>query len=78
MIITSTPLRFSIFGGNTDFREYFLNYGGLVLTTTIDKYIYCIVKERFDNQIIVNIIPMIIIIYVILFFVVNKKYLYLD
>jgi D-glycero-alpha-D-manno-heptose-7-phosphate kinase len=54
MIITSTPLRFSLFGGNTDFREYFLKYRGLVLTTTIDKYIYCIVKERFDNKIVVN------------------------
>ena len=54
MIITKTPLRISFLGGNTDFREYFLNYGGLVLTTTIDKYIYCIVKERFDDLIIVN------------------------
>lgn len=55
MIITSTPLRVSFLGGNTDFPEYYLNYGGLVLTTTIDKYIYCIVKERkFDNKIIVN------------------------
>jgi D-glycero-alpha-D-manno-heptose-7-phosphate kinase len=54
MIITQTPLRISLFGGNTDFREYFLNYGGLVLTTTIDKYIYCIVKERFDKKIIIN------------------------
>jgi D-glycero-alpha-D-manno-heptose-7-phosphate kinase len=32
-----------------------MNYGGLVLSTTIDKYIYCIVKERkFDDKIIVN------------------------
>ena len=55
MIITQTPLRVSFLGGNTDFREYFLNYGGLVLTTTIDKYVYCIVNERkFDNQIWVN------------------------
>jgi len=54
MIITQTSLRLSLLGGNTDFREYFLNYGGLVLSTTIDKYIYCIVKERFDEQIIVN------------------------
>ena len=54
MVITQTPLRFSLFGGNTDFREYFLKYGGMVLTTTIDKYIYCIVKELFDNRIIVN------------------------
>lgn len=54
MIITQTPLRISLLGGNTDFKEYYLNYGGLVLSTTIDKYIYCIVKKRFDNKIIVN------------------------
>jgi len=54
MIISKTPLRISFFGGNTDFREYFLNYGGLVLSTTIDKYIYCIVVKRFDDLIIVN------------------------
>ncbi|MEK7521307.1 MAG: GHMP kinase [Patescibacteria group bacterium] len=54
MIITQTPLRISFLGGNTDFREYYLNYGGLVLTTTIDKYIYCIVKKRFDDLIYVN------------------------
>jgi len=54
MILTQTPLRLSLLGGNTDFREYYLNYGGLVLTTTIDKYIYCIVKKRFDDKIIVN------------------------
>jgi D-glycero-alpha-D-manno-heptose-7-phosphate kinase len=54
MIISQTPLRMSFLGGNTDYRDYFLNYGGLVLSTTIDKYIYCIVKERFDDLIIVN------------------------
>lgn len=54
MIITKTPLRLSLIGGNTDFREYFLKYGGLALTATIDRHIYCIVKERFDNLIIVN------------------------
>jgi len=54
MVISQTPLRISFLGGNTDFREYFFNYGGLVVTTTIDKYIYCIVKKRFDDLIIVN------------------------
>jgi len=54
MIITQTPLRLSLLGGNTDFPEYFTKHGGLVLTTTIDKYIYCIVKKRFDDLIIVN------------------------
>jgi D-glycero-alpha-D-manno-heptose-7-phosphate kinase len=54
MIITKTPLRISFLGGNTDFREYFLENGGLCLSTTIDKYVYCIVKKRFDDKIIVN------------------------
>ena len=54
MILSQTPLRLSLLGGNTDFRDYFLNFGGLVLSTTIDKYIYCIVKKRFDDKIIVN------------------------
>lgn len=54
MIITQTPLRISLLGGNTDFPEYFKKYGGSVLTTTIDKYIYCIIKKRFDDQIWIN------------------------
>ncbi len=54
MIITQTPLRLSLFGGNTDFREYFQKHGGKVFTASIDKYIYCIVKKRFDDLIIVN------------------------
>ena len=54
MIITQTPLRISLLGGNTDFPKYFKKYGGAVLTTTIDKYIYCIVKKRFDDKIYIN------------------------
>jgi len=54
MIITKTPLRLSFLGGNTDFREFYYKYGGCVLTSTIDKYIYCIVKGRFDDLIVVN------------------------
>lgn len=54
MIITKTPLRISLLGGNTDFPKYFNKYGGAVLTTTIDKYVYCIVKKRFDDEIWIN------------------------
>lgn len=54
MIISKTPLRLSFLGGNTDFKEYYQPYGGLVLTTTIDKYIYCIVSKRFDDEIRIN------------------------
>ncbi|KKQ67214.1 MAG: hypothetical protein US86_C0001G0141 [Candidatus Daviesbacteria bacterium GW2011_GWA2_38_24] len=54
MIITQTPLRLSFFGGNTDFPDYYLKHGGCVLTTAIDKYIYCIVTQRFDKKIYIN------------------------
>jgi len=54
MIITRTPLRVSFLGGNSDLPEYYKEHGGMVLTSTIDKYIYCIVKERFDDLIIIN------------------------
>jgi len=54
MIITQTPLRISFLGGGTDFSDFYLKHGGFVVTTAIDKYVYCIVKERFDKQIYVN------------------------
>src|SRR5438093_13787939 len=51
MIITQTPLRISFAGGGSDFREFYKDYGGAVLSTTIDKYIYVILKSRFDDNI---------------------------
>jgi D-glycero-alpha-D-manno-heptose-7-phosphate kinase len=51
MIITQTPLRISFAGGGTDFHGYYRESGGAVLSTAIDKYIYVIVKERFDSKI---------------------------
>lgn len=51
MIITQTPLRLSFAGGGTDFRDYYRVGGGCVLSTAIDKYIYVIIKERFDEKI---------------------------
>lgn len=43
MVITSTPLRISFFGGGTDYPVWYRQYGGAVLATTIDKrcYITC-------------------------------------
>ena len=54
MIITQTPLRMSFFGGGTDFKNYYLDNGGAVLSTTINKFIYVIIKERFDDLIVLN------------------------
>src|SRR5262245_60653073 len=43
MIITSTPLRISVFGGGTDYPVWYREHGGAVLATTINKscYITC-------------------------------------
>ena len=54
MIITQTPLRISFLGGGTDFPGYYRKFGGCVLTTAIDKYVYAIVKERFDEAIVIG------------------------
>jgi D-glycero-alpha-D-manno-heptose-7-phosphate kinase len=37
MVITSTPLRVSFFGGGTDYPLWYKEHGGAVLSTTIDK-----------------------------------------
>ena len=45
MIISKTPVRISFFGGGTDYPEYFNEYGGSVLSTTIDKYVYITINK---------------------------------
>jgi D-glycero-alpha-D-manno-heptose-7-phosphate kinase len=44
-------LRISFFGGGTDFREFFLKEGGCVLTSAVNRYIFVIIKRRFDDKI---------------------------
>lgn len=50
MIITQTPLRISFFGGGTDFPQFFLQEEGHVLSSAINKYIFVIIKKRFDDK----------------------------
>ena len=50
MIIVQTPLRISFFGGGTDFPSFFMEEGGCVLSSAIDKYIFVTVKKRFDRK----------------------------
>lgn len=45
MVITKTPFRMSFFGGGTDIEEFFREYRGAVLSTTIDKYCYVNVRH---------------------------------
>ena len=54
MIITQTPLRIGLVGGGTDLPAYYRQHGGRVLNAAIDKYVYVIVKQRFDDDIYVN------------------------
>jgi D-glycero-alpha-D-manno-heptose-7-phosphate kinase len=54
MIITQTPLRIGLLGGGTDLPGYYREYGGRVLNCALDKYVYVIVKQRFDEDIYVN------------------------
>ena len=54
MIITQTPLRVGLVGGGTDLPSFYREHGGRVLNAAIDKYVYVVVKQRFDDDIYVN------------------------
>ncbi len=45
MIICRTPLRVSFFGGGTDFPKWYKKETGEVLSSTIDKYVYVLVRK---------------------------------
>ena len=46
MIITRTPFRISFAGGGTDLREFYSLEPGRVISTSINKYIYVVVKRQ--------------------------------
>jgi D-glycero-alpha-D-manno-heptose-7-phosphate kinase len=50
MLIVRTPVRVSFAGGGTDLPSYYDKYGGMVLSTSIDKYFYTVLTERDDGQ----------------------------
>ena len=54
MIISKTPLRISFVGGGTDLPSFYEKGFGAVLSSAIDKFVYVVVKGRFDNLIYVN------------------------
>jgi len=45
IVVTRTPLRVSFAGGGTDLPAFFSREPGMVVSTTIDKYIYVTVKR---------------------------------
>jgi D-glycero-alpha-D-manno-heptose-7-phosphate kinase len=53
MIVTRTPLRVSLFGGGTDYPDWYRNYGGSVLGFAINRYIYISMRHLppfFDHK----------------------------
>lgn len=55
MIIRSkAPLRVSFGGGGTDVAPFCENQGGVIIGSTINKYAYCSILPRIDEEIIVH------------------------
>ncbi len=51
MIISKTPCRLSFAGGGSDIESYYREYGGAVVSVTIDKYVYLTLQQKFDQHI---------------------------
>jgi D-glycero-alpha-D-manno-heptose-7-phosphate kinase len=49
MLIVRSPVRISFGGGGTDLPAYYEQYGGAVLSVSINKYFYTILGRRFDQ-----------------------------
>lgn len=54
MIISQTPFRISFAGGGSDLPTYYLQHGGAVVSTAIDKYVYVTVSRKFDQSLRVS------------------------
>jgi len=54
LIISKTPLRLTLGGGGTDLPPYSSKYGGFVVTSALDKYVYLVVKRRFEEEVRVS------------------------
>ena len=53
MLIARAPMRLSFAGGGTDFESYYAQFGGMVVSAAIDKYLYVFlsVTQRENIQI---------------------------
>ena len=45
MIIIRTPFRISFFGGGTDYPAWYKEHGGSVISTTINKYSFLVLRK---------------------------------
>lgn len=51
MIISRTPMRMSFAGGGSDLPSFYKRFGGAVLSTTVDKYVFVTCNAKFDSGI---------------------------
>lgn len=51
MLIVRAPLRLSFGGGPTDLEAYYSRYGGLMVSTTINKYVYASISQISSDSI---------------------------
>lgn len=54
LTVSRTPYRISFFGGSSDLPSFYTHEPGAVISTAVDKYLYVVLKSRFDNQIRLN------------------------
>ena len=54
MIVSKTPLRMSFVGGGSDMPAYYQKDAGAVVSTTIDKYMYITIGQKFSGNIRIN------------------------
>lgn len=50
MYVGICPVRISFAGGGTDLPEYYENFGGNIISTTIDQFTYSVIQTRNDNS----------------------------
>jgi D-glycero-alpha-D-manno-heptose-7-phosphate kinase len=54
MIVSRTPLRISFAGGGSDLPDFYEQYGGAVVSTSVDKWVRVIVAPRFEGDLRVS------------------------
>lgn len=54
MIISKTPLRMSFVGGGSDLPVFYRQYGGAVVSTALNQFVYVTVNRKFDERIRVS------------------------
>jgi D-glycero-alpha-D-manno-heptose-7-phosphate kinase len=54
MIVSRTPLRMSFVGGGSDLPVFYRRFGGAVVSTAVNQFVYVTVNRKFDDQIRVS------------------------